>query len=184
MWDFCFRIGATKFSSLDLDTCAKQLATVNEDCIAASLLLHMTPQSSGYFEAIWVGWPTTTLTVAQSRHKSMCMVHAVSWSSRKDLPGCMAQRRSIRSCTNISCPRPRTSFLVICRRRRRTSRTFQLLRTLSPTRFPTQALERVCRLWILAVQWHGPLEFCLLRTSSSAKLVCIASSTNTPIAIY
>jgi len=53
MWDSYFRVGGTLNSALDAAACPKLLPTVNHACIGASLILHLTPGSSGYFEAIW-----------------------------------------------------------------------------------------------------------------------------------
>jgi len=53
MWDTHFRVGGAKGSDLDMALCAK--GTHNyQDCTAASLLLHITKQASGYFENVWV----------------------------------------------------------------------------------------------------------------------------------
>ena len=52
MWDTHFRVGGALGSDLDMSKCAK--GTVSDDCIAASLLFHVTKQSSGYFENVWV----------------------------------------------------------------------------------------------------------------------------------
>jgi hypothetical protein len=51
MWDCYFRIGSAQGSDLQLadDTSG---SGVNKNCIAASLLLHLTPGSSGYFEKV------------------------------------------------------------------------------------------------------------------------------------
>ena len=52
MWDTHFRVGGALGSDLDMGLCAK--GTVNDDCIAASLLFHVTSSGSGYFENVWV----------------------------------------------------------------------------------------------------------------------------------
>ena len=53
MWDAHFRVGGAKGSDLDMGLCIK--GTTNyKDCTAASLLFHVTSQSSGYFENVWV----------------------------------------------------------------------------------------------------------------------------------
>ncbi|KXG46668.1 Pectin lyase fold/virulence factor [Penicillium griseofulvum] len=54
MWDSHIRIGGAIGSNLQKDDCPKQTGSVNPDCIAASLLLHLTPKSSAYMENIWV----------------------------------------------------------------------------------------------------------------------------------
>lgn len=63
MWDTHFRIGATAGTDLQQDRCLKQpntpvtssSASSVEECTAAFLLLHITPQANGYFENVW-GW--------------------------------------------------------------------------------------------------------------------------------
>lgn len=51
LWDSHFRIGGAAGSDLTLKECPK--AAVNTKCKAASMLLHITKESSGYFENIW-----------------------------------------------------------------------------------------------------------------------------------
>ncbi|KAI0803652.1 hypothetical protein GGR55DRAFT_662539 [Xylaria sp. FL0064] len=51
MWDSHFRVGGALGSDLDLATCPK--FSSNDECIAASLMFHVTPQGNGYFENIW-----------------------------------------------------------------------------------------------------------------------------------
>ncbi|KAG4434978.1 hypothetical protein IFR05_009532 [Cadophora sp. M221] len=53
MWDSHFRIGGAKGSKLQREHCPKLTGTVNERCIAGSMLLHLTSQSSAYMENIW-----------------------------------------------------------------------------------------------------------------------------------
>ncbi|KAL4864036.1 hypothetical protein BDV12DRAFT_201538 [Aspergillus spectabilis] len=53
MWDSHFRVGGAEGSDLQMDNCPKG-SGINTDCIAASMLLHLTEQSSGYFENLWV----------------------------------------------------------------------------------------------------------------------------------
>ncbi|KAI4721963.1 pectin lyase-like protein [Aureobasidium sp. EXF-10727] len=72
MWDCHFRVGGAKGSDLQLKQCPAG-STVNDDCIAASMLFHMTPSSSGYFENVWM-WTADhdldspgSLTAAQSQ---------------------------------------------------------------------------------------------------------------------
>ena len=52
MWDSHFRVGGALGSSLQADNCPK-LDSVNPICIAATLLLHITSEASGYFENMW-----------------------------------------------------------------------------------------------------------------------------------
>lgn len=51
MWDSHFRVGGALGSDLDLATCPK--FSTNDECIAASLMFHLTPQANGYFENVW-----------------------------------------------------------------------------------------------------------------------------------
>ncbi|KAJ5211726.1 uncharacterized protein N7498_003372, partial [Penicillium cinerascens] len=53
MWDSHFRVGGAEGSDLQMGNCPKG-SDINTDCIAASMLLHLTKQSSGYFENLWV----------------------------------------------------------------------------------------------------------------------------------
>jgi hypothetical protein len=52
MWDCHFRVGGAKGSDLDATVCPK--GSINTQCIAATLLFHVTAKSSGYFENVWV----------------------------------------------------------------------------------------------------------------------------------
>ncbi|KAM7211124.1 glucan-beta-glucosidase [Rhypophila decipiens] len=52
MWDAHFRVGGAKGSDLDFENCAK--FTASDNCIAATLMFHVTRQASGYFENVWV----------------------------------------------------------------------------------------------------------------------------------
>ncbi|KFA45429.1 hypothetical protein S40293_10065 [Stachybotrys chartarum IBT 40293] len=51
MWDSHIRVGGALGSDLEVANCPK--FGYNEDCITASLLLHVTSGSSGYFENVW-----------------------------------------------------------------------------------------------------------------------------------
>ncbi|KAH9223997.1 pectate lyase superfamily protein-domain-containing protein [Leptodontidium sp. 2 PMI_412] len=53
MWDTHIRVGGAKGSDLQVANCPKQTGTVNPNCIAASLLVHITSQASAYFENAW-----------------------------------------------------------------------------------------------------------------------------------
>lgn len=53
MWDSHFRVGGNLGSNLISDDCPRLSGTVNDKCIASSMLLHITPFASGYFENIW-----------------------------------------------------------------------------------------------------------------------------------
>ncbi|KAI1325288.1 glycoside hydrolase family 55 protein [Xylariaceae sp. FL0255] len=51
MWDSHFRVGGGNGTDLDFSTCPK--LSFSEQCIASSLMLHVTQQASGYFENLW-----------------------------------------------------------------------------------------------------------------------------------
>lgn len=51
--DCHFRIGGAAGSKLQVANCPKLTGTVNPNCIAGAMLLHMTPSSSGYIENMW-----------------------------------------------------------------------------------------------------------------------------------
>ncbi|KAI0803398.1 exo-1,3-beta-D-glucanase [Xylaria sp. FL0064] len=53
MWDSHFRVGGAKGSGLQAADCPKLTGKVNPNCIAGSMMLHMTESSSGYLENIW-----------------------------------------------------------------------------------------------------------------------------------
>jgi hypothetical protein len=52
--DTHIRVGGGYGSLLRSSQCPKQTGKVNANCKAASLLLHMTPKSTGYLENVWV----------------------------------------------------------------------------------------------------------------------------------
>ncbi|KAK8029256.1 glucan 1-3-beta-glucosidase [Apiospora marii] len=52
MWDSHFRVGGATGTDLDVEHCPKS-GEVNGQCIAASLMFHVTQQASGYFENVW-----------------------------------------------------------------------------------------------------------------------------------
>ncbi|GAP87899.2 hypothetical protein SAMD00023353_1601050 [Rosellinia necatrix] len=52
MWDSHIRVGGATGTDLDLDHCPKR--GFSDECIAASLMMRVTKQSSGYFENVWV----------------------------------------------------------------------------------------------------------------------------------
>lgn len=53
MWDCHFRVGGAIGSNLQQADCPKLSGGVKTQCKAASLLLHVTPAASGYFENVW-----------------------------------------------------------------------------------------------------------------------------------
>lgn len=52
MWDSHVRVGGADGTDLGVATCPK--FGFSDSCICASLLFHVTPQASGYFENIWI----------------------------------------------------------------------------------------------------------------------------------
>ncbi|KAK6336839.1 hypothetical protein TWF718_009627 [Orbilia javanica] len=52
MWDVLLRIGGAVGTNLQTAQCPK-LAGIENNCKAAALMLHLTPQSAGYFENVW-----------------------------------------------------------------------------------------------------------------------------------
>lgn len=52
MWDSHFRVGGAAGSDLQLDDCPKTGAST-ANCMAASLILHVSSGASGYFENVW-----------------------------------------------------------------------------------------------------------------------------------
>ena len=53
MWDSHFRVGGAYGTDLQLSDCPKLTGSVNKNCMAASLLFHVTSSASGYFENVW-----------------------------------------------------------------------------------------------------------------------------------
>lgn len=51
MWDSHFRLGGGTGTDLDIDNCPKH--NFNDQCIAASLMFHVTKEATGYFENVW-----------------------------------------------------------------------------------------------------------------------------------
>ncbi|XP_014555283.1 carbohydrate-binding module family 50 protein [Bipolaris victoriae FI3] len=54
LWDSHIRVGGAIGSKLQKNDCPKLTGTINKKCIAASMLLHLTPQSSAYVENSWI----------------------------------------------------------------------------------------------------------------------------------
>ncbi|KAK1961267.1 pectin lyase-like protein, partial [Colletotrichum sublineola] len=54
MWDSHFRVGGNAGSDLLLDDCPARSGNVDRGCMAAVMLLHLTAQSSAYFDNVWV----------------------------------------------------------------------------------------------------------------------------------
>ncbi|KAK8070332.1 glycoside hydrolase family 55 protein [Apiospora phragmitis] len=53
MWDTHFRIGGAKGSHLTAADCPKLTGSVNPNCVAGSMMLHLTESSSAYLENVW-----------------------------------------------------------------------------------------------------------------------------------
>ncbi|TQV99224.1 LysM domain-containing protein [Cordyceps javanica] len=51
MWDSHFRVGGAAGSDLGIDNCP--IRQFKEQCIAATLMFHVTKQAAGYFENVW-----------------------------------------------------------------------------------------------------------------------------------
>jgi hypothetical protein len=54
LWDSHFRVGGAIGSNLQTANCPKLTGTVNENCMAAALMLRLTRTSSAYLENFWV----------------------------------------------------------------------------------------------------------------------------------
>ncbi|KAF3192365.1 hypothetical protein TWF225_000614 [Orbilia oligospora] len=54
LWDSHWRVGGSIGTNLQKAQCPKLTGQVNSNCVAGSLLLHLTPTSSGYFENAWI----------------------------------------------------------------------------------------------------------------------------------
>ncbi|KAF3935337.1 hypothetical protein ABW19_dt0208341 [Dactylella cylindrospora] len=53
MWDSHFRVGGAAGTDLRATDCPKLSKVINKNCMAASMLLHLTTQSSAYLENVW-----------------------------------------------------------------------------------------------------------------------------------
>ncbi|KAH7147069.1 pectate lyase superfamily protein-domain-containing protein [Dactylonectria estremocensis] len=54
LWDSHFRVGGAKGGNLQAKDCPSLPDTLNPGCVAASLMLHVTPKASAYLENVWV----------------------------------------------------------------------------------------------------------------------------------
>ncbi|KAJ6782792.1 hypothetical protein PWT90_04149 [Aphanocladium album] len=54
MWDSHFRVGGAAGSDLQLEDCPVHTSSVKEKCKAASLVMHITHDASGYFDNMWL----------------------------------------------------------------------------------------------------------------------------------
>ena len=52
MWDTHFRLGGAIGTKMQVGDCPMN-GPIKSGCIAASLMLHITPQANGYFENVW-----------------------------------------------------------------------------------------------------------------------------------
>lgn len=100
MRDSYFRVGGTRGSLLDASACPKSLPDVDQACIGASLMFHLTPGSSDTSRPPGLRSRITTLTVALTRPKSMYTADVEFLSNRKVQPGCTVQHQNILPCTN------------------------------------------------------------------------------------
>lgn len=53
MWDSHFRVGGAANTSLQLSNCPAGASSINPAYMAASILMHVTTDASGYFENVW-----------------------------------------------------------------------------------------------------------------------------------
>ncbi|KAF3256482.1 hypothetical protein TWF192_001906 [Orbilia oligospora] len=53
MWDCVIRVGGAHGSRLQAADCPKLATSINDKCIAGSLLLRVTSRANGYFENVW-----------------------------------------------------------------------------------------------------------------------------------
>ncbi|KAH7219761.1 pectate lyase superfamily protein-domain-containing protein [Fusarium oxysporum] len=63
LWDTHFRVGGAAGTDLTVKDCPKLSGKVNPNCVAASLMLHLTPDSSGYFENSYDVWVQNLVTL-------------------------------------------------------------------------------------------------------------------------
>ncbi|KAK8098917.1 LysM domain-containing protein [Apiospora kogelbergensis] len=54
LWDTHIRVGGAVGSDLQSENCPKLTGSVNPECKAASMMMHLTPQSSAYMENAWM----------------------------------------------------------------------------------------------------------------------------------
>ncbi|KAL4864806.1 pectin lyase fold/virulence factor [Aspergillus spectabilis] len=54
LWNTHIRVGGAEGSNMQTSNCPKGENGIIAECVAASLLVHITPRSSGYFENMWV----------------------------------------------------------------------------------------------------------------------------------
>lgn len=54
MWDSHFRVGGAEGSYLQYADCPAKAGSIDKKCKAASIMMHMTPNSSGFFDNVWL----------------------------------------------------------------------------------------------------------------------------------
>ena len=54
LWDCHVRIGGATGTKLTPAECPPVTSGINSGCSAASLMMHLTPSASGYFENMWL----------------------------------------------------------------------------------------------------------------------------------
>jgi len=54
LWDCHVRIGGATGTELTPAECPPVISGINSRCSAASLMMHLTPSGSGYFENMWL----------------------------------------------------------------------------------------------------------------------------------
>ncbi|KAK4870959.1 hypothetical protein LT330_000196 [Penicillium expansum] len=64
LWDSHFRVGGAKGSKLQAKDCPKRASTLNKNCIAASMLMHITQGASAYIENLWAWTADHDLDIA------------------------------------------------------------------------------------------------------------------------
>ncbi|RSL41294.1 hypothetical protein CEP53_012846 [Fusarium sp. AF-6] len=68
LWDTHFRVGGAAGTDLTVKDCPKLSGKVNKNCVAASLMLHLTPDSSGYLENVWMWTADHDFDTADQTH--------------------------------------------------------------------------------------------------------------------
>jgi hypothetical protein len=53
MWDSHFRVGGAIGTELQVAQCPKTVPSIATGCMAASMMMHVTANASGYFENVW-----------------------------------------------------------------------------------------------------------------------------------
>ncbi len=135
MWDSHFRVGGAAGSDLQLANCPTG-SGVNKKCMAAFMLMHMTKQSSGYFDNVWLWVADHDLDNAQNADATetgdgipVNVKTDVSHLRRtraadripRPHPGCTARPASTPRCTITRLMAPPTSTSATCRPRRPTT---------------------------------------------------------------